>query len=324
MDFQECHLHGASVRSNYAISGLAWRPPFCHAIEMRFAPLAPNQGSQTEPELPDSLLPWLGANPHILYRWGSTRHRMLAACSASGERIAVGWWSRGDGGFGGLDPVLLTYLLGNLVGMALRVRGHCVLHGNAARIGDRSIAWLGDKGTGKSTLSAAFLDAGYDLITDDQLVLYPNGEVWRPGFGVPRIRLWRDSLAHTAADIQGAYQQPFGEAVKGWLATGTEGLTEVTGPPVAGIYILAARKGTPSQVSITPLSPGQRLQLLHRHRLARRSLPLPPARQQAEFAILACLASQVPICSVQLPDDLHSLPAVVKKLVERFRPSVAA
>ena len=208
--------------------------------------------------------------------------------------------------------------------MALRMQGQCVLHGNAASLGDRSIVWLGDKGAGKSTLSAAFLDGGYELITDDQVVLYPDASSWRPGYGVPRIRLWPDSLGHVSASTLEAYRQPLGDNVKGWLETDVSVRAEITGPPVAAICLLEPRQAGLDEVRITPLSRGRGLQTLHRHRLARLSLPLTPEQLNVEFARLARLASAVPVYSVQLPDDLRFLPAAVEQLAARFSAPIAA
>ena len=318
-------LHGVPVESNIAISGLQPNKSEVEkkAIEIRIDAPEPHDGQwSTDPG--ETPMPWLGDRPHIILRSSSIRHGLLAGCSASGDRISIRWWSSRPEGLAGFDRILTSYLLGKLVGMALCVQGQCVLHGNAARIGDRSIVWLGDKGAGKSTLSAAFLDAGYELITDDQVVLYPDGAGWRPGYGVPRIRLWPDSLGHASANTLAVYQQPFGENVKGWVETDVSKRAEMTGPPVAAICRLEPRHAASAEVRITRLSPVRCLQTLHRHRLARLALPLSPARFHVEFASLARLAAAVPVYSVQLPDDLRFLPTAVEQLACRFSPAVAA
>ena len=294
------------------------------AVGIRIDALRPGQNGQRPSDIDESWIPWLGERPHIIFRSSSLRHRLLCASSAKGDRLGIGWWSGRFPGLTGLDRLLTSYLLGNLVGMALRLQGQCVLHGNAARVGDRSIVWLGDKGAGKSTLSAAFLNAGYELITDDQVVLYPDASRWRPGYGVPRIRLWPDSLSHASASTLAVYRQPFGETIKGWLETEISERADLTGPPVAAICLLEPRKPSLAEVRVTPLSPGRRLQTLHRNRLARLSLPLSPERLHVEFASLARLAAEIPVYSVQLPDDLRFLPAAVEQLATRFNPSLAA
>lgn len=319
-------LHGVPVKCNAAISGLkpSQSKAENNAVEIQIDSIAPSHSIELLGESGIPSMPWLGERPHIICHSNSPRHRLFSACSATGHRIGIGWWSARFPGLTGLDRLLTPYLLGNLVGMALRIHGECVLHGNAARIGDRSLVWLGDKGAGKSTLSAAFLNAGYELITDDQIVLYPDGAGWLPGYGVPRIRLWPDSLGHASANTLPVYRQPFGENVKGWLETDTSERAGMTGPPVAAICLLEQRQAELDEVRITPLSRGRGLQTLHRHRLARLSLPLTPEQLNVEFARLARLASAVLVYSVQLPDDLRFLPAAVEQLAARFSAPIAA
>ena len=306
------------------MAGLAMGVASKGDIAITITTLDPDKCRQYGKDRPDFSESWLGDDPHIISRLSSARHSLISACSATGRQIGIGWWSARFPGLTGLDRLLTPYLLGNLVGMALRMQGQCVLHGNAARIGDRSIVWIGDKGAGKSTLSAAFLDAGYELITDDQLVLYPDASIWRPGYGVPRIRLWPDSLGHVSASTLEVYRQPFGDNVKGWLETDLSKRVEITGPPVTAICLLEPRQAALAEVRITPLSHGRGLQTLHRHRLARLYLPLTPEQLNVEFARLARLASAVPVYSVQLPDDLRFLPAAVEQLAARFSAPIAA
>ncbi len=319
-------LHGVPVESNVPISGLlpSQFKVGKRAVEIRVDALSPTNNGQLPGDPGEASMPWLGERLHIIFSSSSLRHRLFSACSAKGHRIGIGWWSARFPGLTGLDRLLTPYLLGNLVGMALRLQGRTVLHGNAVRIGDRSMVWVGDKGAGKSTLSAAFLDAGYELVTDDQVVLHPDASSWRPGYGVPRIRLWPDSLGHVSASTLEAYRQPFGDNVKGWLETDLSKRAEITGPPVTAICLLEPRQAALAEVRMTPLSRGRGLQTLHRHRLARLSLPLTPEQLNVEFARLARLASAVPVYSVQLPDDLRSLPAAVEQLAVRFSAPIAA
>ena len=50
----------------------------------------------------------------------------------------------------------LSYLVGPVLGLLLRLRGVVCLHGSAVAIGDRGIIFVGAEGAGKSTTAAAF------------------------------------------------------------------------------------------------------------------------------------------------------------------------
>lgn len=69
------------------------------------------------------------------------------------------------------DSYLAFPLLGPVMGWVLDQRGYLVLHASAVDFAGRTMAFLGDKGAGKSTTGAACVNAGAQLITDDLLVM---------------------------------------------------------------------------------------------------------------------------------------------------------
>jgi hypothetical protein len=94
-------------------------------------------------------------------------------------------------------------LLGRALPLALHSSGILSLHASAVAVGNEGIAFLAPKFHGKSTLATALVEDGARLITDDVLpVLISEPPICLPG--VPRLRLWRDSvqamLGHAAAD----------------------------------------------------------------------------------------------------------------------------
>jgi hypothetical protein len=64
------------------------------------------------------------------------------------------------------------------------------LHATAVVVEDQAVAFLGDCGFGKSTLAAAFLHAGYRLLTDDLLVLRTTTRGILAYAGPARIKLF--------------------------------------------------------------------------------------------------------------------------------------
>ncbi len=62
-------------------------------------------------------------------------------------------------------------LLGPVMGWMLHMRGLFVLHASAVYKDGRSVAFLGDKGAGKSTTASAFLQRGWELQTDDLMAI---------------------------------------------------------------------------------------------------------------------------------------------------------
>lgn len=70
----------------------------------------------------------------------------------------------------GADPTLLGVLgSGNLLAVHLLLRHHLVLHASAVCHDGRAVAFVGASGMGKSTLAAAYCEAGAALVADDVL-----------------------------------------------------------------------------------------------------------------------------------------------------------
>ncbi len=314
-------LHGTHLCSDLLLAGLNTIPKSSPQLQLRIRALSRAACA------PEVSTPRPGFRRHaqtgqhaLVYVTGGPSSRLTASYSATGDRLELVWWDADSPGLEGLDRILTSYLLGNLIAMALRLSGSLVLHGNAACIGGQTLAWVGDKGAGKSTLSAAMLEAGHPLVTDDQVVLREAVDGWRPAYGVPRIRLWPESLAHGSPMTRSAFHQPLGETIKGWLETKPPlAAVGTPPPPLAALYILEPRCPHLPEARITPLPPGQRLQSLLKHRLARQSLPMTNDQLNTEFSALAKFTSRVPVYSLRLPDRLEALPEVVHQLASRHR-----
>src|SRR5688500_4600828 len=87
------------------------------------------------------------------------------------------------------EASIRVFLLGSCMAALLVQRGLLVLHGNAIRIGDSCVVCVGPSGIGKSTLAAAFLKRGHDVLADDVVAVNDECEAI-PGFA--RIKIWQD------------------------------------------------------------------------------------------------------------------------------------
>lgn len=88
------------------------------------------------------------------------------------------------------DDTIRLFLLGSAFGALLFQRDLLVIHGNSVRIGEQCLICVGPSGIGKSTLAAAFLQRGFDILADDIVPVNKEGQAL-PGF--PRIKLWQDA-----------------------------------------------------------------------------------------------------------------------------------
>lgn len=109
---------------------------------------------------------------------------------AGGQEIIV------DPDPGAAEANVRLYLLGSAMGLLLHQRGVLPLHANAIEIDGAAFAFMGPPGAGKSTLAALFHRHGAAVLADDVCAV-TLGADRRPWIspGLPRLRLWRNSLA---------------------------------------------------------------------------------------------------------------------------------
>jgi hypothetical protein len=93
---------------------------------------------------------------------------------------------------------VMSYLIGPVMGCALRVRGTLNLHAAVVNFHDRALAIIGPKGSGKSTLAAAFAERGYPILTDDIAVISEEEEGFTiaPSYGC--LRVWPNAHEHVS------------------------------------------------------------------------------------------------------------------------------
>jgi hypothetical protein len=97
--------------------------------------------------------------------------------------------------------LLRVCLLGPALAALLHQRGLLVLHGSAINVNGTAVAFLGDKGWGKSTLAAYMQARGHTFLTDDVVALrtdLSDAVQIEPGF--PQVKLWPDTAAFLGMD----------------------------------------------------------------------------------------------------------------------------
>ena len=187
----------------------------------------------------------------------------------------------------------LSYLVGPILGLLLRLRGIVCLHASAVSINNRAVVFAGPEGTGKSTTAAAFARRGYAVLSDDIVALVEVGNEFRMVPAYPRINLWPDSVKLLYGSPEALPPiMPFWD--KRCLNLGGDGETrfEERTLPIGGIYVLGDSTPGPTDC-VETISRITALMLLVGNTYATNFLD---AKQRAEeFEVLSRVVATVPV-----------------------------
>jgi hypothetical protein len=149
---------------------------------------------------------------------------------ANGNSITVERWP------GATDREVDIYLTGSALGILLHQRGLLPIHCNAVAISGRAFLFCGDSGAGKSTLAAWFERRGHSLLTDDLCAVQVRAGAEPLALpGMPRMRLWRQSLELLGRPVEGLLTLPWEDDK---FEAGMARAPHAGALPIGGIYHL--------------------------------------------------------------------------------------
>ncbi len=218
----------------------------------------------------------------------------------------------------GVDPALVCFpLLGPVIALLLQARGSFLLHGSALAAGNGApaFAFLGDKGAGKSTTAAAFLRAGFSLLTDDIIAidgLESGAGRISPAF--PQVKLTHAaSTALADADLDARPDVPEVRDKQRFLLG--SGFAEEAHPP--GHFFLLTRGPA---LALRPLDPKERMKAFLRFSYGTRfgSAAITPAMAARHARQCAALAHGAQAAILTVPHDLSALGEVVDFVTTRL------
>ncbi|MFN0111298.1 MAG: hypothetical protein ACKVZH_20740 [Blastocatellia bacterium] len=214
-----------------------------------------------------------------------------------------------------IPPETINHLFLDQVFPCLLSRGNqMMLHAAAVGINGGAVAFIGETGAGKSTLTSSLCRAGFQLLTDDGLLVVEEaGRFWAvPGY--PSVRLWPASLPEIfseeirSTDVAhysdkqrvGAEQAAFSFAMERM--------------PLRRIYLLRPREEEDERgIAIMPISPREAFNECFNSvfRLDFRDRAL----LTEQFTMTARLVERTPVFALSFPHDFSQLSAVRASLL---------
>jgi hypothetical protein len=214
----------------------------------------------------------------------------------------------------------LTYLVGPVMGFALRLRGIAALHASVVAIDGRAIILVGSAGIGKSTTAAALAILGYPVLSEDIAALDDPGDHFFVQPGYPRVNLWPSSveLLFGAADALPRICPLHPTWDKRYLDLTTPPYRFQDKPlPLGAVYVLGDRTDDQSTIDIKPLTGTEAMIMLVANTYA--NYLLDKQMRAREFEVLGRLLRHVPVRKVSPPANPHRIWDLCRVLVEDFR-----
>ena len=207
-----------------------------------------------------------------------------------------------------------TYLLGPILGFALRLRGITCLHASVVAVGDRAIAIAGPAGAGKSTAAAGFAAMGLPVLADDIAALAEHEGMAHVQPAYPQLRLWPDSVAmlYGAPDVLPRLTPSWDKRA---LLLSEPGAFQQHALPLHAVYVLGQQRDQP-ETTIEEVSGAQRLLALLANAYVSYLLDAPMRRH--EFDSLARVAATVPVRQVTRPRGSGDVAATCAHVLADF------
>ncbi len=209
------------------------------------------------------------------------------------------------------EAKIRLFLLGTCMGVLLMQRGILPLHGSAVVIDGKVYAIVGESGAGKSTLAAAFVRAGYPLMTDDVIAVSLSHDsaaaIVYPSY--PQQKLWEESIEQLGLHSHN-YSSIYQRVNKYAVPIRSQFCREPL--PLAGVVELI--KASEPEPSLKAYNRLEGLHVLNVHTY-RNSLLHLLNLQQWQFQSIARLASGLPVYQLRRPADGFSAFSLVDQIV---------
>ena len=209
----------------------------------------------------------------------------------------------------------LTYLLGPVLGIVLRLRGVTCLHASAVAFGAYSVAFVGSAGAGKSTTAAAFARKGYRVLSDDIAALVERDGAFHVMPAYLHICLWPDSVKMLYGSSE-ALPRFVPDWEKRRLVLGEQETRFECRPlPLGAIYVLGERCASRAPL-VQPMPPQSALLSLITDTYANSILDRD--LRSREFAMLGQLVSTIPVRRVSAHTDTARIGEFCKAIRDDF------
>ncbi len=211
------------------------------------------------------------------------------------------------------EDQIRLYILGTCMGALLMQRKILPLHGSAIAIDGKAYAIVGDSGAGKSTLASAFLNRGYQLLSDDVIpVSLSNGGIPIVTPAYPQQKLWQESLTEFGMESEGL--RPIIDRETKFAIPVTDQF--VSEPiPLAGVVELI--RNDSDEIEMSPIQNLERLHTLFTHTY-RNFLISRSGLMEWHFETTANIVNKIDLYQLRRPSNRFTAHELVDVMLSKF------
>lgn len=246
------------------------------------------------------------------------QHCHFAIPGVAGYRIEKGCRIQVESHAEGIEKDILLYLMGSAFGFLMMQRGEFPTHGSVVAYEGQGILIMGRSGSGKSSLAAAFMQAGAGIVTDDVARWQLNDEgCWiLPGY--PGQKIWKD----TAEQLGLGYNPSSTVRNRGekYQIPAVEGFAE---KPVRITKIIELEQDEAQSTTYQRLGMAQGLSALIAHTYRSEFLSF-KEYQSRHFRQMARIAAQLPVYRLTRPAQGFTVAEQVQRIMEELKGGAAS
>lgn len=306
-------LYGFRLRSQWPLPCPAETGPGSADIELIDGPAHLFSSAALESRLDPNPRRWVhGArlsDGSIYLRWSELFEFLIAP---NGRRIMCRTLAS-------VSPeVFHTHLLRWGLSFALLKLGIAPFHSTVVVINGKAVGFVGESGCGKSTLGAAFLLAGYPLLTDDLLIVKEEGHGLSAYPSLPGIKLFPEIARILLGDqVLGTPMSPLTPKL---IIPLDRQRAYRAAAPLEAIYVLAGPSPGPQNGKVEIESLSRRRAAFELLKNGFNSVIEGAAHFQLQFTSAVRIACAVPVKLLLYPRSLTALPAARDAVLSDFTP----
>jgi hypothetical protein len=220
----------------------------------------------------------------------------------------------------GIPLTTITHLfLDIVIPLVLSQQASLVLHASGVLISGKMIAFLGETGQGKSTITAGLGQRGFPVVTDDCLVVEEKEGQFLGVPLYPSLRLWPEALSALFGNTPKLPRVAhYTDKIRVRMSEDLLCFSVMSGP-LYRIYILARHDDVNREPAITidPLSPRDAFMALVKHPY-RLEIGI-RERLRKEFDVIGRVVNSIDVHCMSYPRDYALLPNVCETILADLR-----